>query len=76
MRHESISKDKVKQTEAFKNLSPMLQSMVVKRNNMVNSINHAYSVIKNIGLDEWRKVNQIRYYNREIVEEIIRLEND
>jgi len=75
MRHASISKEMVKKTEAYKGLTPMLQKMVLKRNNMVRSVNHSYQVAKNIGLDKWKSITNARYYNVLIVEEILNKED-
>lgn len=65
-----ITTDQVKETEAYKGLSKMLQKMVVSRNNMKNAIQHGVSVVNNIGFDAWDKQTTSRPHNRLIIQEL------
>lgn len=65
-----ISKDKIKSTNAFSNLSPIQKQLTVKRNNVLQ-IENAINVISNRGYVYWHKNSNYSYHNIRIIDEII-----
>ena len=66
----SIIED-VKQTDRFKSLSTISKRLFLKRNNLVK-IEHALTVINNIGYDEWNRISSFSCRNQEVIEELIK----
>lgn len=66
-----ITTDNIRETEAFKGLSSIVQKITLSRNNVLNSINYNVTLIGNIGYEKWDKQTNVRSYNRQIIEELI-----
>ena len=64
-------KERVKDTQSFKSLSVIGQKLFLKRNNLV-SIEHALTVIENIGFDEWERISNYPYRNILVIEDLLK----
>ena len=60
----------IEETAAYKKLNKIQRDMVMKRQNRL-AIEHHVEVIKNIGLEQWKKQTMANHINFPIVEEII-----
>lgn len=65
-----ITTDKIRETEAFKGLSYIVQKIALSRNNVLNSIDHNVTLIGNIGFEKWDQQTNVKRYNRQIIEEL------
>ncbi len=63
-------KDRIRATEMYKKLIPVLQSIILKRNN-VAYIKHGYTVAKNIGYKNWLKQSDYKERNQIIIKELL-----
>ena len=66
-----ISKDDIKNLESFKTLDHVQKLLCVKYKN-VKKIEHAVTVIKNIGFDQWQKITNETKSNISLIKELIK----
>lgn len=67
---KKLIQDQIKDTNTYKNLSRMMQIIVVKRNNAL-IIENGVKVSKNIGYDNWIKQTHYNWANKCIVKDIL-----
>lgn len=65
------TRKKVENTESFKKLDSMMQSIVKKRNN-IQKIDHHLKVIDNQGYDKWLSQTNVQWANKLIINEIVK----
>jgi hypothetical protein len=65
-------RDKVMATDYFMSLSKVIQTITLKRNNLLH-IEHGYNVSKNRGYDYWERTSNAMQRNKEIVKELLEL---
>ncbi len=65
-----VTKDDVKNTRAYNNLSKPMKSILISRNNVKNSIEHGVNLISNIGRKRWLEITNTSYSNKLIITEI------
>ena len=66
-------KDKIRATEMYGSLIPVLRTIILKRNNVAH-IQHGYTVAKNVGLPKWKKQTNYKERNIVIIEQILKNE--
>lgn len=66
-------RDKVMATDYFKSLSKVIQTITLKRNNLLQ-LEHGYNVSKNRGYDYWERTSNALQRNKEIVNELLKLD--
>ncbi|WP_424493919.1 hypothetical protein [Salinimicrobium sp. GXAS 041] len=67
---KKFSTSDIKETEAFKNLKPLMQKIVMNKANLT-AIHNGYNVSLNIGFEKWKNQAHPSYQNEKIVEELI-----
>ena len=63
-------KERVKETETFKDLSPIGQKLFIKKNNLV-LIDHALKVIDNQGYEYWNEISNYSHRNKSVIDELV-----
>jgi hypothetical protein len=66
-------REKVKITNTYKELSSF-QKTIYKTSQNIRAIENSYKLLKNVGLEDWQNLNQNRYINALIVQELYILE--
>jgi hypothetical protein len=64
-------KERVKDTQSFKSLSVIGQRLFLKRNNLA-SIEHALTVIENIGFEDWERISNYTYRNILVIKDLLK----
>ena len=67
---KKLSTSDIKETEAFKSQSLLMQRITMNRANIL-AIHNGYNVSKNIGFEKWDRQTHARYQNKMIVKELI-----
>ena len=65
-----INRQQIMATEMYQGLSPILQSMTLRRGSVLK-IENGVNVAMNIGYEKWEKQSDFLYRNRMIVKEIV-----
>jgi hypothetical protein len=73
-RNVTICCPEIKETETFKGLSKMVQSITLKPN-VVKNIQHGVNVSINIGFDQWKKQTAFNNTTQQIVKELVELKS-
>lgn len=67
----TVTSEMVRQTDAYKSLSPIRQKLCTSRNNVKNAIEHGVNVVMNVGVEKWETITKSTYQNKIIVLEIV-----
>ena len=68
--HIKPIRERIKTTEAYKNLNNIRKQMTSKRNNIL-IIEHGVNVANHLGYEVWEKQSNFSFVNKSIVKELV-----